>query len=163
MTGMIGHHAQAIVMARLAPKSGASARLQLLAERIAVSQLDEIDFMTTWLRKRDEPVPNIDIDVAPEHFHHGPAHVMMPGMLSPAQMDSLVRARGTAFDRLFLVYMIQHHRGALTMLKTLFNSPGAAQDGEVFRFASDVEADQTAEIERMQMMLDALPARKQSP
>lgn len=162
MTGMIGHHAQAVVMARLAPKNGAGRSLQILAERIAVAQQDEIDFMVTWLRKRNEKVPAVNTDLAPEHFHHGADHAMMPGMLSPAQMDSLARARDTAFDRLFLTYMIQHHRGAITMLSTLFSSPGAAHDGDVFRFASDVEADQTTEIERMQLMLDELPKHDRS-
>jgi uncharacterized protein (DUF305 family) len=156
MSGMIGHHAQAIVMARLAPANNASASLRTLAERIAVSQQDEIDFMSAWLRKRTEKIPAINTNLPAEHFHHGPDHVMMPGMLTPAQMDSLSKARGPEFDKLFLTYMIQHHRGAVSMVKTLFASPGAGQEGEIFRFATDVESDQNIEIRRMQSMLDAL-------
>lgn len=156
MQGMIGHHAQAIVMARLAPAHGASSSIRILAERIAVSQDDEIRFMQGWLRKRNERVPMPNLDVAPEHFHHASDHDMMPGMLTPPQMDSLAKAQGAEFDRLFLRYMIQHHDGALTMLDKLFAAPGAGQDAEVFRFASDVGADQTTEIERMQLMLDEM-------
>jgi uncharacterized protein (DUF305 family) len=156
MSGMIGHHAQAIVMTRLAPTNGATAGIQRLAERIAISQQDEIDLMAAWLRKRNEKVPVSNAESSPEHFHHGPGHVMMPGMITPAQMDSLSRARGDDFDRRFLAYMIQHHRGAISMVRTLFASPGAGQEGEIFRFASDVEADQKTEIQRMQAMLDAM-------
>ena len=156
MSGMIGHHAQAVVIARLAPSNGANGSLRILAERIAVAQQDEIDFMSAWLRKRNEKVPAANTNLAAEHFHHGPDHAMMPGMLTPVQTDSLSRARGQEFDKLFLRYMIQHHRGALTMVQKLFASPGAGQDGEVFRFASDVEADQMAEIDRMQSMLETL-------
>ena len=146
-------------MVRLASTNDASASVRLLAERIEVSQQDEIDFMSAWLRKRNEKVPAANTNLSAEHFHHGPDHVMMPGMLTPEQMDSLSRARGAEFDRLFLTFMIQHHRGALTMVQKLFASPGAGQDGEIFRFASDVEADQKTEIARMQSMLDALQKR----
>jgi len=156
MTGMIGHHAQAVVMARLAPTQAESNAIRILAERISVSQQDEIDFMSTWLRDRKEKVPIANTNAAPEHFHHGADHAMMPGMLTPAQMDSLSKAKGAGFDRLFLTFMIQHHQGALDMLDKLFSTPGAGQDNEVFRFASDVGADQNAEIERMQMMLDQM-------
>jgi uncharacterized protein (DUF305 family) len=156
MSGMIGHHAQAIVMSRLAPSRDAGSAIRILAERIAISQQDEIDFMSSWLRKRKEKVPAANVDLPAEHFHHGADRVMMPGMLTPEQMDSLSKSRGTDFDRLYLRYMIQHHRGALAMLDKLFGSTGAAQDGEVFRFASDVNADQSTEIERMQLMLQQL-------
>jgi uncharacterized protein (DUF305 family) len=156
MSGMIGHHAQAIVMARLAPPNGASADVQRLAERIAISQQDEIELMSAWLRKRNEKVPPSNAHLPAEHFHHGPGHVMMPGMVTPEQMDSLARARGGEFDKLFLTYMIQHHRGAIAMVQTLFASAGAGQESEIYRFASDVDADQRTEIQRMQAMLDRL-------
>jgi uncharacterized protein (DUF305 family) len=163
MAGMIGHHAQAVVMARLAPTRASGNAIRILAERIAVAQQDEIDFMSAWLRKRNEVVPAANVDLPPEHFHHGPSHVMMPGMLTPQQMDSLAAARGIEFDRLFLTYMIQHHRGALTMLETLFGSHGAAQDTDVFRFASDVSADQGTEIARMELMLEELANATRPP
>ena len=156
MSGMIGHHAQAIVMARWAPSHGASASLRVLCERIVVAQTDEIASMQGWLRKRHQPVPEAD----PEGWRmtmNGALHTMrMPGMLTPAQMQELDAARGTEFDRLFLTYMIQHHEGAITMVEQLFGSNGAAQDDAVFKFASDVNADQSTEIERMQLMLAAL-------
>ena len=156
MQGMIGHHAQAIWMARLAPTRGARGDIRTLAERIDVSQRDEIAFMQRWLRERRQTVP----DPVPQH--ESPNHQMsmpgmsgplMPGMLTHEQMMQLEAAHGAEFDRLFLTFMIQHHEGALTMVKQLFSSPGAGQDVYVFRFASDVEADQTTEIDRMQSML----------
>jgi uncharacterized protein (DUF305 family) len=156
MQGMIAHHAQAIWMARLAPTHGARRDVRILAERIEVAQRDEIDFMQRWLRERGQPAP----DASPHHQMGGqgtpmPAMVgpMMPGMLTHEQMMQLEAARGPEFDRLFLTFMIQHHEGALTMVRQLFSSPGAGQDVNVFRFASDVEADQTTEIDRMQSML----------
>ncbi len=88
---------------------------------------------------------------------------MMPGMLTPAQMSQLEAARGPEFDRLFLTFMIQHHRGAVAMVKQLFGTPGAAQDETVFKFANDVNVDQTTEIARMERMLAALPGRRPLP
>ncbi len=149
MSAMIGHHAQALEMAALAPKNGASPEILRLAERIAAGQQDEIATMQQWLRDRGEPVPE------PHHAGHGHA---MPGMLTEAQMRELEQARGPAFDRLFLTYMIQHHRGAVEMVKQLYGTPGAAQDDTVFKFADDVGVDQTTEIARMERMLDAMPA-----
>lgn len=161
MTGMIGHHAQAIVMADWAPTHGASASVRTLAARIANAQEDEIKTMQQWLSDRQLPVPDGHSGMAmmmngskmtmnvPEH------EMLMPGMLTEAQMKELDAARGPEFDRLFLTYMIQHHRGALTMVKQLFDSYGAAQDQLVFKFASDVSVDQTTEIARMQRMLVA--------
>ena len=149
MQGMIHHHAQAIVMARLARTHGAARDIQTLAERIDVSQRDEIEFMQRWLRERREAVPDPAHTMAGHQTHE----TMMPGLLTAAQMKQLESARGAEFDRLFLTFMIQHHQGALTMLQELFGSQGAAQDAFVFRFASDVEADQSAEIERMEKML----------
>ncbi len=156
MTDMIGHHAQALVMARWAPTHGASPAVQILAERIIVGQNDEIELMQRWLRERGQPVPAADS--ATDHSAHGTDHAaMMPGMLTPEQLARLDAARGAAFDWLFLTYMIQHHQGAVTMVDRLFASQGAAQDEPVFKIASGVYADQTTEIERMQKMLDALP------
>jgi uncharacterized protein (DUF305 family) len=152
MQGMITHHAQALVMARMAPAQAAGNDVMVLAGRIHVGQLDEIAFMSRWLRDRGESVP----DTAHVMMGHVmPADHMMPGMLTVAQLDSLRAARGALFDRLFLRYMIQHHDGALTMVRALFGSQGAAQDVDVFRFASDVDADQNTEIDRMRTMLDA--------
>jgi uncharacterized protein (DUF305 family) len=156
MSGMISHHAQAIVMARWAPTHGASPSVRTLCERIINAQTDEIALMQQWLRDRRQPVP----DPSPNGMKMtmgGMEHVMlMPGMLSDAQMKQLDAARGTEFDRLFLTFMIQHHNGAVTMVKELFDSYGAGQDLLVFKFASDVNIDQTTEIARMEKMLVAL-------
>jgi uncharacterized protein (DUF305 family) len=164
MQGMIAHHAQAVTMAGWAPTHGASPGLRTLASRIDVSQRDEIAFMQNWLRDRHETVPDPLKQHADMHMDGmsmpgmdmstGP---LMPGMLTPEQMAQLGAAHGTEFDRLFLTFMIQHHTGALTMVDQLFSSPGAAQDIPVFRFASDVNSDQTSEIDRMNRMLAALP------
>jgi uncharacterized protein (DUF305 family) len=148
MTGMIGHHAQALAMAALAPRNGANPEVRRLAERITAGQQDEIGTMERWLRARGKPVPD------PHHARHDHP---MPGMLTEAQMQELEQARGPEFDRLFLTYMIQHHRGAVAMVKQLYGTPGAAQDDTVFKFADDVGVDQTTEIARMERMLDALP------
>jgi len=154
MSGMIGHHAQAVEIAGWAPSHGASTAVMALCERIVVAQRDEIAFLQRWLRERHEPAPPAD---PRGHVMPGMDHPMlMPGMLTPAQMAQLDSARGKTFDRLFLQYMIQHHEGAITMVDQLFGAQGAAQDGPVFRFAADVHADQTTEINRMQLMLDAL-------
>ncbi len=206
MTGMIGHHAQALVMSRLAPTHGASPAVQRLAARIVNAQNDEIESMQRWLRQRGQPVPvprveglmltvtmeapdeadaaeggmghgamnhGAEIDRQPEGMGHsamghsamghsamdhgGMDHSGMPGMLSQAQLEELDAARGADFDRLFLRYMIQHHGGAITMVDTLFASDGAAQDDDAFKLASDINADQVTEIERMELMLRQVP------
>jgi len=156
MTGMIHHHSQAVLIAGWAETHGASPSIVTLTERIVVGQQDEIHLMETWLRDRNLPVP----DSAPQHQRmSGMDHSMhMPGMLSAAQLDSLDLARGAAFDRLFLQYMIQHHKGAIVMVNELFATEGAGQNEPTFRLASNIYADQTTEIARMQKMLDALPA-----
>jgi uncharacterized protein (DUF305 family) len=146
MSGMIVHHAQAVQIAGWAPSHGAGPAVRVLCERIVVAQRDEIAFMQGWLRNRGEPVPDAD----PGHAHAG---TLMPGMLTADQLAELDRARGAEFDRLFLSYMIQHHEGALTMVETLFGANGAAQDEDIFKFAADVNADQTTEIDRMRTML----------
>jgi uncharacterized protein (DUF305 family) len=159
VSGMIGHHAQAIQMAGWAPSHGASPAVRVLCERIVVAQNDEIVFAQRWLRERNEVVPPAD---PRGHVMPGMDHPMlMPGMLTPDQMAQLDAARGPQFDRLFLTFMIQHHRGALTMVAQLLATPGAAEDGPIFRFAADVNADQTTEIDRMSRMLDALTGSPQ--
>jgi len=158
MSGMIHHHAQAVLIARWAPTHGASAELQRLAERIVVAQNDEIDIMQNWLRDKGEPVPEATPGAMKMKMNGMEHDMLMPGMLSDAQLKQLDDARGREFDRLFLTFMIQHHEGALTMVETLFGSAGAAQDETVFRFASDVFADQTTEIRVMQEMLAARAA-----
>ena len=157
ISGMIPHHAQAVKMAAWVPTHGGSPALQRFAERILVAQTDEIAMMRNWLGKQGAPVPAADAT----HMvmeHDGMSHAMlMPGMLTDQELAQLDAARGNAFDRLFLKFMIRHHQGAITMVNELFASHGAAQDEFVFRFASDVFADQTTEIEFLQLLLDDLP------
>ena len=155
MSGMISHHAQAIVMARWAPTHGASQALVRLSERVINAQNDEIGLMSRWLRDRNQPVPEANPKGMVMEMG-GMTHVMpMPGMLTDAQMAELDAARGEVFDATFLKYMIGHHRGAVTMVKELFSHRGAGQDESVFKFANDVEVDQSTEINRMiQMMLE---------
>ena len=153
MSGMIGHHAQAITMADWVPTHGASPAIQRLAERIVNGQSDEIITMQTWLKDRLQPVPQPDSGgMTMMHGHE----MHMPGMLTHAQMAQLDQARGEEFDRLFLTFMIQHHQGAVTMVQELFGSYGAGQDEVVFKFASDVNVDQTTEIARMESMLEQM-------
>ena len=156
MSHMIGHHAQAIVMAGWAPTHDAGPAVQRLAERIVNAQQDEIATMQRWLGDRRQPVPEAH-PAGHKMAMNGAEHEMlMPGMLTAAQMGQLDAARGLEFDRLFLTFMIQHHRGAVTMVKNLFDSYGAGQDETVFKFASDVNVDQTTEIARMEAMLATL-------
>lgn len=154
MSGMIGHHAQALVMSGFAPENGASPSIRTLAARIINAQKDEIQVMQTWLHDRGQEVPE---GRGMRHMGDHAGHAMMPGMLSQEQIDELAEARGPAFDRLFLTYMIQHHNGAVTMVHELFATDGAAQDDLVFKLASDIQVDQITEVARMQSMLDALP------
>lgn len=153
MSGMIPHHAQAVLMAGWVAGRTERRDLRVLAERIAVAQKDEIALMQTWLSDRGLEVPAAD---ATHHvMKHGDMEhrMLMPGMLSAEELAALEAARGAAFERLFLQSMIKHHQGAITMVDVLFKSYGAAQDETVFRFASDVYADQTTEIEFMTKML----------
>ncbi len=153
MTGMIGHHGQALVMAALAPTHGASPSVQTLCARIINAQQDEIATMQQWLRDRVRPVPEVHIK-GTSMTVDGPEYVMhMPGMLTAEQIRELDEARGPDFDRLFLTYMIQHHRGAVTMVHELFGTDGAALDDVVFKLASDIQVDQITEIARMELML----------
>ena len=146
MQGMIGHHAQAIEMVALIPTHSNNEDLKKLGLRIQLSQDDEINMMQRWLEIRGQRVPDRN-----EMHQHGAA--LMPGMLTPDEMKQLTDAKGADFDRLFLEGMIKHHGGALSMVADLLNSPGAAQESEVFAFVSDVEADQRMEIDRMGAML----------
>lgn len=156
MTNMIGHHAQALIMSDLAPKNDASPVIQTLAARIINAQKDEIATMQTWLRDREQPVPEVHIDglmlmihgVGNHHDHMG-----MQGMLTQEQLLELSEAKGKEFDRLFLTYMIEHHQGAVSMVKTLISTDGAVQDEAAFRLATDINVDQITEIERMKLML----------
>jgi uncharacterized protein (DUF305 family) len=158
MRMMITHHAQALTMSALALTNGASRAVQTLAARITNAQKDEIAAMQRWLRVRDLPVPTIEMEGTALRVNGMSVHGMdMAGILTQAQIDSLAAAEGTTFDRLFLTYMIEHHRGAVAMVETLFEADGAAQDPAIFRLASDINADQTTEIERMNRMLDDLP------
>jgi uncharacterized protein (DUF305 family) len=165
MSGMIVHHAQALMMAALAPTHGSSPSVRTLAARITSAQLDEIALMQRWLRDRGRPVPEphvagttLMVHGVAGHDHH------MPGMLTDAQIRALDQARDTAFDRMFLTLMVQHHRGAVVMVDTLIATPGAARDPETFRLASDIQVDQHTEVARMERMLAAMtatPARTQ--
>jgi len=156
MSGMISHHAQAVQMAKWAESHNASKSVQIFCGRIATAQTAEIGLMQQWLAERRQPVPDADprgmkMDMG------GTAHFMaMPGMLTEEQMKLLDAARGTDFDRLFLTFMVQHHRGAIAMVEKLFGTPGAGQDEIVFKFANDVQVDQSTEIDRMMQMLEAL-------
>ena len=155
VSGMIPHHAQAVLIAGWAPTHGASQDVRLMCERIVVGQTDEIKLMQTWLRDRGLPVPSANATHMKMVMNGMEHDMLMPGMLDESELKALDAARGAAFDRLFLAAMIKHHEGAITMVNELNASPGAAQDEFVFRFSSDVFADQTTEIERMNKMLNA--------
>lgn len=154
MQGMIMHHAQAVEMTALIESRTENKDVRSLGARISHSQADEIAFMKRWLVARRQPVADASHDM---HKHHkNMSHNLMPGMLSAEQMEALRRAKGAEFDRLFLSGMIQHHGGALTMVKDLHDSAGAGQDAELFNFATDVDSGQRAEIRIMQTMLEKI-------
>jgi uncharacterized protein (DUF305 family) len=157
MAGMIPHHAQAVIMAGWAPSHGARGDVAILCERIVVGQRDEIAMMQNWLRDRGQEVPDADATRHKMKLNGVEHEMLMPGMLTDEEMAALDRARGPEFDRLFLVGMIKHHQGAIDMVDVLFKSYGAAQDETVFKFASDVYADQSIEIDRMHEMLESRP------
>jgi uncharacterized protein (DUF305 family) len=164
MSHMIGHHAQALVMADWAPSHGASPSVQTLAGRIINGQQDEIATMQRWLRDRRQPVPEASATMKMKMKMNGHEHEMlMPGMLTEDQMRQLDQARGPEFDRLFLTFMIQHHRGAVTMVNDLLASRGAARDETVFKFSNDVSVDQSTEIARMEKMLAGMGPGAGSP
>ena len=155
MQGMIMHHAQAVEMTALMESHTQNKALRLLGARISKSQSDEINFMKRWLTARGEPIslampemPGMDMSSHP---------MLMPGMLTPKQMEALRNAKSEEFDHLFLTGMIQHHNGALIMVEDLFDTAGAGQDAELFNFATDVDSGQRAEIRIMQTMLGDKP------
>jgi uncharacterized protein (DUF305 family) len=152
MQGMIGHHAQALDMAALAPSRSSHPSVRLLAERIDVSQKDEIALMRRWLQRRGQALPDDDA-----HVHAAMGHGdLMPGMLTQQQLEELAAARGASFDRLFLAQMIRHHQGALQMVSQLLETHRNL-DAETFRFVSEIDVDQRAEIQRMQSLLATIP------
>lgn len=160
MQGMVMHHAQAVEMTALMESHTENKKLRLLGARISKSQSDEIKFMKRWLEVRGEPeqpsmpeMPSMDMPGHDMSKHQ----MLMPGMLTAEQMDALRKAKGAEFDHLFLTGMIQHHNGALIMVKDLFDTAGAGQDAELFNFATDVDSGQRAEIRIMQTMLGEKP------
>ena len=168
MQGMIMHHGQAVEMTALIDSRSENKELRLLGARISKSQSDEMNFMKRWLEARGEPVsPSSNSGMlmpgmSNTRIASGSAvkPMLMPGMLTPEQMDALRTAKGTEFDRLFLTGMIQHHTGALVMVKDLFDTAGAGQNADLFNFATDVDTGQRAEIRIMQEMLSTLPTSK---
>lgn len=158
MQGMIVHHAQAVEMTALIESHTENKDVRSLGARISRSQSDEIKFMKRWLASRGQPISGAMTQIKMSHDKMSHEHMaLMPGMLTPEQMEALRKANGEEFDRLFLTGMIQHHGGALTMVKDLFDTAGAGQDAELFNFATDVDSGQRAEIRIMQSMLERKP------
>ncbi|HMV47081.1 MAG TPA: DUF305 domain-containing protein [Blastocatellia bacterium] len=163
MQGMIVHHEQAVEMTALIESRTESKDVRSLGARISHTQADEIAFMKRWLVSRGQPVVGASHDM---HKHHKMSQdqmdqmALMPGMLTPKQMEALRKASGEEFDRLFLEGMIQHHGGALDMVKDLHDTAGAGQEAELFNFATDVDSGQRAEIRIMQAMLEKLPSKE---
>lgn len=166
MQGMIMHHAQAVEMVDLIAERTKNQDVRMLGDRIAQSQADEIKFMRQWLEVRGHPTEHVRPARADEHrASHGgtkPAQHLMPGMLTEKQMEALRKAKGAEFDGLFLSGMIQHHQGALAMVKELFAHPGSGQDAELYNFATDVDSGQRAEIERMRNLLTRITVERKS-
>jgi len=160
MQGMIMHHAQAVEMTALTLSRTENKDLKSLGARISGSQTDEMKFMKRWLAARGEPLSLPMADMSPTNLSTMDVMPLMPGMLTARQMKALREARGTEFDHLFLTGMIQHHQGALTMVKDLFNTAGAGQDADVFNFATDADNTQTAEIRIMQAMMKKNPSEE---
>ncbi len=158
MQGMIMHHAQAVEMTALIEARTQNKELRLLGARISHTQADEINFMKRWLETRGEktsmPMMKMDMNMSKHTHDH---QMLMPGMLTAKQMEELGKAKGAEFDRLFLKGMIQHHNGALVMVKELFDTAGAGQDAELFNFATDIDSGQRAEIKIMQTLLSEKP------
>ncbi|MGH9683687.1 MAG: DUF305 domain-containing protein [Candidatus Acidiferrales bacterium] len=159
MQGMIVHHSQAVEMTALIPSHTENKDLRLLGARISSSQSDEINFMKRWLAARGEPI-SMEMPGMPGMDKSGQPMGLMPGMLTPKQMEALRKAKGAQFDHLFLTGMIQHHNGALTMVKDLFDTAGAGQDAALFDFATDADNTQRAEIRIMQSMLEKKPLKE---
>ena len=166
MRDMITHHSQAVEMTAMISSHTENKDLRSLGARISSSQSDEIKFMRRWLAARGEPVsmtmPGMRDMNMPHHDMSRHPMAPMPGMLTPEQMEALRKAKDAGFDHLFLTGMIQHHNGALTMVKDLFDTAGAGQDAELFDFATDADNTQRAEIRVMQTMLEKkIPEEKQ--
>ena len=159
MQGMIMHHQQAVEMTALIPSHTDNKSLRSLGARISSSQSGEIKFMQRWLAARGEPI-SMAMPGMPEMDRSGRPMALMPGMLTPEQMDALRKASGADFDHLFLTGMIQHHNGALIMVKDLFDTAGAGQDADLFNFATDADNTQRAEIKIMQFMLEKKPSEE---
>jgi uncharacterized protein (DUF305 family) len=155
MQGMIMHHGQAVAMTDLIASHTENAEIRSLGARIGLSQSDEIRFMKRWLKTRGAPL-SMAMPGMPLMDRNGKPMASMPGMLTSAQMEALGQARGTTFDRLFLTGMIQHHNGALVMVKQLFDTPGSGQDADLFNFATDADNTQRAEITIMNRMLEEM-------
>jgi len=164
MQGMIGHHAQALAMTALIPTRSSRQDIRMLGQRITVSQKDEIALMQQWLRDRHQQVPARDAQPGTMGGNSmnmpgmAMSDTLMPGMLTSEQLAELAKTTGDEFDKLFLADMIRHHEGALVMVKSLLGTTGSGQEAEVFRFASEVDSDQRAEIARMNALLDTLGA-----
>ena len=167
MQGMIMHHAQAVEMTALIESRSENKELRLLGARISHSQSEEIRFMKRWLEARgaptEMPMPKMSgMDMPGMNMpgmNMSSQPMLMPGMLTPKQMEALRKAKGAEFDQLFLTGMIQHHNGALIMVRDLFDTAGAGQDAEIFNFTTDVDSGQRAEIRIMQAMLQAFPKK----
>lgn len=159
MQGMIMHHAQAVEMTGLLRVRGHDKELLAFGERISISQADEIRSMKQWLTDRGQAISagsmntGHDMSAMKSMSMNTGSMPLMPGMLTPEQMQMLTRSNGKAFDHLFLTGMIQHHKGALVMVEDLFDTPGAGQESTLFDFANDIDNTQRAEIEIMQRML----------
>ena len=163
MQGMIMHHAQAVEMTALIESHTENTEVRSLGARISHSQADEIRFMKRWLVSRGQPISDATHDMHHMNMNHknmSHEQMMMPGMLTAAQMESLRQAKGEEFDHLFLTGMIQHHGGAWTMVKDLFDTAGSGQEAELFNFATDVDSGQRAEIRIMQNMLEKKPSKE---
>jgi uncharacterized protein (DUF305 family) len=166
MQGMIMHHAQAVEMTDLLRTRSHDPAMQALGKRMSISQTDEMEYMQQWLEDRGAPV-SMAAQMDMSHMDHGDPKAMaamhmeamplMPGMLTPQQMEALAKAAGPSFDHLFLTGMIQHHTGALVMVEDLFDTPGAGQDNVLYDFATDIENTQSAEIKIMREMLKERP------
>jgi uncharacterized protein (DUF305 family) len=159
MQGMIMHHAQAVEMTALISSHTENKNLRSLGARISSSQSDEIKFMRRWLAARGEPI-SMSMPGMPGMDKSGHPMALMPGMLTPEQMESLRKAKDAEFDHLFLTGMIQHHNGALIMVKDLFDTAGAGQDADLFNFATDADNTQRAEIKIMQSMSEQKPSEE---
>ena len=160
MQGMIMHHEQAVVMTALIESRTDNNDIRLIGARISQSQTDEMNFMKRWLEVRGEPVVSLMDGMSDGNMsdmHASGKKMLMPGMLTSIQIGAMMRAKEYDFDRLFLKGMIQHHKGALVMVKELFNAPGAGQDAELFNFATDVDSGQRAEIKSMETLLNEKP------